>query len=133
RPPVPERTLFPGAAPLALAAAGLVPPLGAVPIVYAAGLVVAFDGSLGFNGGLYPYLHRWLSPFRGIRAPARYAAIVGLTLAILAGFGARRILRHCRSRAWENAVWAGLLAVVLIDAWPVLGLQPVWKEPPDIY
>ena len=133
RPPRAERTLFPGAAPLTLAAVGLAPPLGAMRLVYAAGLLVSFDGSLGLNGVLYPYLHEWFAPVRGIRAPARFAAIVGLTLSILAGFGARRVLRWCRSRRCAHAVFAGLIAFVMIDAWPVLALTPVWKEPPAIY
>ena len=132
-PPVPERTLFPGAAPLALGAIGLAPPLSPVRIVYAAGLLVSFDGSLGFNGVEYPYLHRWLSPFRGLRVPARLGVVVGLTLSILAGFGARRILRRCRSRTCEHVVFAALVAGVMIDAWPALTLRSVWKEPPEIY
>ena len=131
--PAPERTLFPGAAPLALGAIGLAPPLGAMRLAYTAGLLVSFDGSLGLNGVLYPYLHRWLAPVRGLRAPARFGAIVGLTLSIFAGFGARRVLRWCRSRTCEHAVFAALIAFVMIDAWPVLTLKPVWTEPPAIY
>ena len=131
--PAPERTLFPGVAPLALGAIGMAPPLSAMRLVYTAGLLLSFDGSLGFNGTLYPYLHRWLSPVRGLRVPARFGAVVGLTLSIFAGFGARRILGWRRSRAREGAVFAGLIALVMIDAWPVLVLTPVWKEPPAIY
>ncbi len=129
----PERTLFPGAAPLALGAIGLAPPLGAMRLAYTAGLLVSFDGSLGLNGVLYPYLYRWLAPVRGLRAPARFGAIVGLTLSIFAGFGARRVLRWCRLRTCEHAVFAVLIAFVMIDAWPVLTLRPVWTEPPTIY
>jgi hypothetical protein len=132
-PAAPERTLFPGAAPLALGAIGLAPPLGAMRLAYTAGLLVSFDGSLGLNGVLYPYLYRWLAPVRGLRAPARFGAIVGLTLSIFAGFGARRVLRWCRSRMCEHAVFAALIAFVMIDAWPVLTLRPVWTEPPTIY
>lgn len=33
----------------------------------------------------------------------------------------------------ERAVLAALVAVVVLDAWPSLGLTPVWKEPPPIY
>ena len=132
-PPVAERTLFPGAAPLALGAIGLAPPLDAIRLAYTAGLFVSFDGSLGLNGVLYPYLHRWLVPVRGLRAPARFGALVGLTLSIFAGFGARRVLRRCRSRTCEHAVFAALIAFVMIDAWPVMTLSPVWREPPAIY
>jgi hypothetical protein len=132
-PPAPERTLFPGLAPVTLGAVGLAPPLGAIQIVYAAGLLVSFDGSLGLNGVLYPYLHRWVGAVRGLRVPARFGAIVGLTLSILTGFGARRVLRWCRSRACAHAIFAGLIAFVMVDAWPALTLRPVWKEPPAIY
>jgi len=132
-PPAPERALFPGVAPFTLGAIGMAPPLGAMRLVYTAGLLVSFDGSLGLNGVLYPYLHEWLAPFRGIRAPARFGALVGLTLSILAGFGARRVLRRFRSRTSAHAVFAGLVAFVMIDAWPALTLTPVWKEPPEIY
>jgi hypothetical protein len=132
-PPEPERALFPGAAPLALAAIALAPPFGAMRLVYTAGLLTAFDGSLGLNGVTYPYMYRWLGPVRGIRVPARFAAIVGLTLAILAGFGARRAMQWRRSRQWELAMFAGLIAFIMIDAWQALMLSPVWKEPPPIY
>ena len=132
-PPEPERALFPGVAPLILGAIGMAPPLSAVRLVYAAGLLVSLDASCGFNGVLYPYLHQWLAPLRGLRVPARFGAIVGLTLSIFVGFGARRILRRCRSRTSELAVIAVLIAGVVIDAWPALALTPVWKEPPPIY
>ena len=132
-PAAPERTLFPGTAPLALGAVGLAPPLGALRLVYAAGLLVSFDGSLGLNGVLYPYLYRWLAPVRGLRAPARFGALVGLTLSIFAGFGARRLLRWCQSQTWEHVVFAALIGFVMVDAWPVLTLRPVWTEPPAIY
>ena len=58
----PERALFPGTLPLALSAVALVPPVGAIRLAYAAGLVAAFDMSLGFNGVTYKHLYRWLLP-----------------------------------------------------------------------
>jgi hypothetical protein len=133
RPSLPERTLFPGAAPLALAAIGLAPPLGTLRLVYVAGLLVAFDGSLGLNGIVYPLLYQLPGPLRELRSPARFAALVGLTLAVLAGFGARRALRWRPSRTHPHVVFAALVALVMIDAWPALVLTPVWKEPPPIY
>lgn len=132
-PSVPERALFPGAAPLALTAIGIVPPLSAIPLIYATGLFVAVDGSFGLHGLVYPYLHYWLAPIRGLRAPARFSALVGLTLAILAGFGAHRLLTRCRSTKIKHAVFGLLVAVVLIDAWPSLNLVPVWRASPSIY
>jgi hypothetical protein len=130
---LPERTLFPGAAPLALAAVALAPPLGTTRLVYLAGLLVSVDGSFGLHGIAYPFYYQLISPFRGLRSPARFSALVALTLSILAGFGARRLLRRRQSPAYQHAVFAALIAAVMIDAWPSLTLQPVWKEPPPIY
>jgi hypothetical protein len=131
--PAPERTLFPGAAPFALAVAGVVPPLGAVPLIYTAGLLLSYDGSLGLNGVSYPFFYRWLSPFRGLRVPARFGALVALTLAILAGFGARRALAWSSSRGYQHTAFAALVVFVMVDAWPALTVRPVWKAPPSIY
>jgi hypothetical protein len=130
---LPERALFPGLVPLGLAAAGLVPPLGGVRLAYVGGLLIALDGSFGLNGVLYPLLRSSFVPFRGIRVPARFSALVGLTLAILAGFGVRRILGERRSRWGGRAVLAALTVAVVIDAWPALSLVPVWSGPPPIY
>ena len=51
---------------------------------------------------------------------------------ILAGFGARRALRWCPSRGYEQAIFATLIAFVMIDAWPALTLSPVWKAARDL-
>ena len=45
----PERALFPGVVPVALAAVGVAPPIGLARIAYSAGLLLAFDGSLGIQ------------------------------------------------------------------------------------
>ncbi len=129
----PERALFPGAAPLVLGALGLMPPLGSVQVAYAAGLAVSVDGTLGLNGATYPYLYRWFATIRGLRVPARFVALVSLTLSIFAGFGARRVLRRCRPGVPAHAVFAGLVGVVIVDAWPALNLIPAFREPPAVY
>jgi len=132
-PPKPERTLFPGLAPAAIAAVALAPPLGTLRLVYLAALVVSVDGTLGLHGVAYPYYYALLSPFRGLRSPARFGAFVALSLSILAAFGVRRILGRTTSRRYQHAVFAGLVALVTIDAWPALSLTPVWNEPPPVY
>jgi hypothetical protein len=128
----PERALFPGLFPLAMATIGLVPPIGMTRVAYVVGLLVAFDGSLGFNGVSYPYLYKWLSPIRGLRVPARYSVLVALSLAVLSGYGARRLLARQRA-AGGRLIFAALITAATIDAWPRLRLQPLWLEPPAIY
>jgi hypothetical protein len=132
-PPVGERALFPGVAPVALAVIGLAPPFSGMRMVYAAALLVTYDASLGFNGLIYPYLHAWLSPVRGLRVPARFSVLVGLTLSIFSAFGALRIVRRCRSRTAEWLAVAAMATFIVVDAWPSLALEEVWKEPPAIY
>jgi hypothetical protein len=128
-----ERALFPGAAPIALAAVGMVPPLSAVRWTYLGGLLLAFDGSLGLNGVLYPTLHRWFAPLRNLRASARFSIVVGMSLAIFGGFGVRRLLDRCRSPRRRGLLFGALVAAVLVDARPALSLVEVWEEPPAIY
>jgi hypothetical protein len=129
----PERALFPGVVPIGLAIAGLVPPLGSVRFAYVAGLLVAFDGSLGFNGVTYPILYDWFSPIRGLRVPARFSVLVALSLAVLAGFGVRRLMARAQ-RPWASSlVFAGAAILSIVNVWPVLPLRPVWPEAPPVY
>ena len=127
----PERQLFPRVMPVVLAATALWPPLSVVRIAYTLALVVAVDGSFGLNGGYYPLLYTYVGPFRGLRAPARFSILVGLTLSLLAGYGAARILgRWPRQRIALTAVMLGL---VMLEAMPRMPLERVWKSPPPIY
>jgi hypothetical protein len=127
-----ERALFPGVIPIVLASLSLAPPVGVVRLAYTAGLIIAFDGSLGFHGLMYPYLYDWLPFMRGLRVPARFSVIVGLSLAILSGFGMRRLLTRSSTRT-SNAVFAAVVVLLAFDLRPNLSLQPVWPEPPPIY
>jgi hypothetical protein len=128
-----ERELFPNVVPLALGAVGLIPPwTGARFAVVAAG-IVAFDGSLGFNGLWYPAAYSRLSPMKSMRAPARFAILVGLSLSLLAGFGAQRLLRLLRSSRASQAGTALITAAFIVEALPDLHLRRVWSEPPPLY
>jgi hypothetical protein len=118
--------------PLALATVGAFPPVGALRIAYLAGLVVAFDGSLGFNGLSYAHLYDWLMPVRGLRVLARFSVLVALSLAVLSGYGARRLLARSPPRV-RPALSGVLIAAAVANSWPVLELRPVWREPPPIY
>jgi hypothetical protein len=129
----PERALFPGATPLILTAAALVPPLGATRLAYFVGMVFAFDLSRGFNGSTYEFFYRWFLPIRGMRVPARASAILAISLAVLAGFAALRLLRRCRRERTQAIAFGLLVAAVAYDLHPRLELMAVWPEPPSIY
>jgi len=128
----PERALFPGVMILLLAALALVPPIGVARAVYLAGLVTAFEISRGFNGVLYPILYDALPFVRGLRVPARCSVIVGLSMAVLAGFAVRRLVAG-RPRGVVAAIVGALTIAIAIDLRPLLRLESVWLEPPPIY
>ena len=127
-----ERQVFPGVLIVVLALVALWPPVRMVRVVYAVGLVVAFDLSLGSNGIMYPLLYDWCLPFRGLRAPARYSMLVGLSLAILAGFGAARLIESVRSRRGRVAFAAVLCAVILAEPKPPVAVGPL-PPVPEVY
>ncbi len=99
---------------------------------YAVALLVAFELSRGFNSVLYPYLYEFLPFIRGLRVPARASILVGLSLALLAGFGVRRLLQG-RSAWLQRGALAALIVIIAFDLRPLLRLEPVWLEPPPIY
>jgi hypothetical protein len=128
----PERALFPGLTPIVLTGLALAPPLGITRVAYASGLLVSFDASLGFNGISYQYLYDWFSPIRGMRVPARFSIIGALSLAVLGGFGARRILSRASGHR-RQLMFVGMVVLVGLDLQPLLKLEPVVREPPPIY
>jgi hypothetical protein len=129
-----ERRLFPGFVAVALAIVGLWPPLSATRLAYGLGLLLAFDVSLGFNGLIYRALYDYFLPFKALRIPARMGLMVGFSLAVLAGYGATRLVQGLRSQPMRRAVLVtlGLLMLVEYASTPL----PLWtapRNPPDIY
>jgi hypothetical protein len=133
RPIHAERALFPGATTLVLAVVGAWPPLTASRAALIVAGAVAFDGSLGLNGLLYRGLYQILPPLHSVRAPARFAILVVLTLSLLAGFGAVRLLSSLHNASVQIAVVACLTGLIIIDAWPHSDRLPVWRSPPSVY
>lgn len=128
-----ERALFPGVVPVMLAAVAVWPPLNATRIAVIAAGGVAFDGSLGLNGVLYPWLYKTVPGFRSVRVPARFAILVVLTLAVLAGGGAARVFSRVTT-PWKRAAAAGVLTLALVvDGWPRYDRLPMWQSPPSVY
>ena len=128
----PERQIFPRLTPVVLSAVAVAPPLSVARIAYTLGLALCFDASLGYNGRIYPWFHDHVPGFTGMRVPARFSMLTGMTLTILAGFGAARVLRRMpRAVAW--VLTAITAAAVCWEAIPNMPLETVWREPPAIY
>ena len=109
-----EKELFPGLVVIVLALGVLVPakrrdgttpallPAGVGVPLYAGIAIVAFVLSMGpepvlgdglrFSTGPYDWLAAVVPGFDGLRAPARFAAVVYVALAVLAAYGASRLL-----------------------------------------
>jgi hypothetical protein len=128
-----ERDLFPGVVPVALAAVALAPPISALRFAYLIVLAFAVDASFGLNGAVYRFLYDYVGPFRGLRAPARFGLIVALALSVLAGFGVARLVRLVNRPILKRALVVGLAVAALVEARPVLSLEPLWRQPPGIY
>lgn len=128
-----ERELFPNVTPMVLAGAGLLPPLTPTRLALLVGGLFAFDGSLGFNGHWYPVAYEHLSPMKSMRVPARLAILVHLSLALLAGVGAGRLVDRVRSPSGRQAALGIISIVFVVEAMPDLRLVPLWREPPSLY
>lgn len=120
-----ERQLFPGLVVLTLAFIGLWPLNTAVRWAYLGGLLLAFDMSLGSHGLLHPFLFEWFVPFRGLRAPARFGMLTGLSLSVLAGFGIARLVSFTPRRWPQVALAAALSGLILFEVWPSPKLKPL--------
>ena len=73
----------------------------------------------------------YVGPYRGLRVPARFSILVGLTLAVLAGYGAARMFeRWPHRRILLTAVTLGLLMAEACRACRSSGSGPA---PPPIY
>jgi hypothetical protein len=133
-PRLPELSLFPGLAIIALAVVGAWPRLDARRAAYIAAAFVVFDGSLGANGVVFPTLRDYVLPFRGLRVPARFSILLGLSLSVLAGYGVQRLRQSRRLRgALTSAVPVACVAVLLVENASNVPLLRLPSAPPPIY
>ena len=134
-PRTPEASLFPGLGIVVLALAGAWPRMTRRRAAYVLAALVAFDGSLGLNGITFPTLRDTLLPFRGLRVPARFSMLVGLSLSVLAGYGVQRLRQSARLKGGRlgAALPVACVAVLLVENVSNLQLTEVPVRPPLIY
>jgi hypothetical protein len=118
RPAPEERSLYPGTATVILAAAAFVPPVAPSAWMYLALTAISVDAALGMNGVLFPVLQRMVPTLTSLRAPARCGVLVLLSLTVLAGYGAAKIV----------AARPGAAAAFVVIA-TVLSLAEFWSAP----
>ena len=125
-----EKRLFPGITPIALSIVALIPPVQPAALIYGAVTAVAWDASLGTSGRIFPVLRAWLPPFRGVRAPARFATIVLLGMSVLTAIGLARITRMSSGRF---VVLAAAAMLILEYSTTPLSVQWIPRERPRLY
>jgi hypothetical protein len=128
-----ERELFEGLVVPAIAVAAMWPPISAARMGYCVGFALAFEISLGTNGMVYPWLREHVTPFRGLRVPARMAILVGLSLAILVGYAVARISRGGSTRAARIAAVIVIALPIALEYRATLELRDVWRTPAPVY
>jgi len=80
--------------------------------------VTGFFGSLGMHFPFHRFLFAVILPFRSIRAPARWAMICFVGLAILAGLGAvhvAKLVRRWSPRVPRTVVYSVLVVLILFE------------------
>ncbi len=109
-----ERRLSPGVLASALAVSALTAPAAPWALALTLGTLVAVDASTGINGWTYLPLRRLLPPYRGLRVPARFGAIVLLCVSLLAAIGGAHLAETLSG--WRLAPLAGGVVLLLLGA-----------------
>ena len=128
-----ERNLFMGySLPILASTSVLASPGVAAP--YAAATLATFDASLGINGWTYPWLYRLLPPYKALRVPSRFAMLVSMFLAVLAGLGTSSMLARLKSVPAQRALFAvALIGIIGESANRPLPLAEMPARIPGVY
>lgn len=129
----PELRLSPGMLALGLAGIGLSAPSTPWVLAVAATTAVAAEASRGLWGVSYPLLRRFAPPYRGLRVPARFGAVVVMGVALLAAVGVSRLRTWVSAPRAALAVTTALVAVVLVENASLISVMRLPKRAPPIY
>lgn len=102
---------------LILAAAAFIARPRQLTSMYAALMVASIDASLGMNGVFLPAIQQLLPIATSFRSPARFGALLLLSVSVLAGLGAA-VLFRARPR-WTSATMALATILCLAEYWSV--------------
>ncbi|MBI3931972.1 MAG: hypothetical protein HY317_01030 [Acidobacteria bacterium] len=92
-------------------------------------------GGADWGPGPYDLLHRYVPFARGMASPERFGVLVGLGGAILAGFGAARLLPLVAPR-WRLGAMAAAAAFAVLEHWGPVGAAapvPTGRDLPPVY
>lgn len=101
--------------------------------VYAVVLLASTVLALGTNSPAYRLALALAPPLRGLRAPARFGMVAALGLAVLAAFGAARLIARTSGRTRQHLAGVALCTLVMIEyASNVAPLHP-WPQRSPLY
>jgi hypothetical protein len=127
----PELALFPGAAAVVLLVIGAWPP-SRTRLVYLVLLAFSVAASMGVHTFVYRLLHL-IPPFQNVRVPGRFGAIVMAAVAMLAAFGAARLLARFRYAPARRAAVVVTTAVLAAEYAAAPPLMAVARRSPQVY
>ena len=127
-----ERSLYPGAAALLLAAIALWPPASRTRWAYFGLLVFAFDASLGSNGITFRAVQAAVPPLANLRAPARFGSLVLVALAALAAMGLSRLAVRWAGARSRAALAAAVIAICLAEYWSTVPTREATLSPAPV-
>lgn len=127
-----EKRLHPGLVPTALAATAFIPTVAPMACAYGGALLFSTDAALGLNGRVFPVMRSALTPFRGLRAPARFGILVQLCLGVVAAFGLAGLARRWPRQGPALVTLAIVVTAAEYSARPLL-LMGMRSTPPPIY
>ena len=107
-----ERRLMPGVLAMVLASVAVFLVRSGTVGLYAVLAALSLEASLGVHGWTFPALQWMLPPLQSLRSPARFGALVLLSISVLAALGLKRIFGEGSSRR-RGAVF-GLAVVVCV-------------------
>lgn len=128
-----EKRLSAGVTAYLLVVPALLPPLQPWTIGVLVGTAFAFDASRGLDGYVYPLLHRFVSPYGGLRVPARFGAIVLALIAMLAAIGVARIEQTIGRPRWTAIVTAVCIGLLLVEYTSVVETRTMPRKAPLLY
>ncbi|MFI5075995.1 MAG: hypothetical protein ACHQRO_01570, partial [Vicinamibacteria bacterium] len=104
-------------APLPETTAALYGRIAVLAFLLSLGPVPAFDGSAIAASGPHAWLIEQIPGARGLRMPARHGVMVSFALAVLAGYGALRVLAWPTLLRRTAPALAGIAALVVVDGY----------------
>ena len=117
----------------ALAVSAWLTPAAPWTLALTAGGLVALDASLGSHGWSFPILRALLPPYRGLRVPARFGAIVLLCVSLLAAIGCANLARQFGHLRFAGVAGLAVLALLGVEYSSVHVVRAMPRTAPPLY